>query len=137
MAACMEIGLVRVYSKLPAEEKLNYESWKASIRNGNTFATFGPLLEFAANGREAGSCISLTKGGGRLTVTWCVEIIKFSLSSIELIVNGEILDGKNLAESKGEGYFDFVVKGCAWVCLLVRGIVDDGFERILHIHRLS
>ena len=121
MWAGRPIGLIRTYSQLSTAEELSYEGWMDSIRRGNTFVTLGPLLEFSVEGREAGSKIKLDKTGGRVTVTWKVETVIHSVTGIELIVNGEVCDGKAISQSRGEGYFEVNVNRSSWICILIRG----------------
>ena len=132
MAARMALGEIRTYSKLAANSALSYGAWQDSIRHGNTFVTVGPLLEFSVDGKEAGSRIEFGKTGGHVTVSWQVQTIKHQIIGVELIVNGEIVDGKQTQSSGGEGFFDISITRSAWVCLLVRGrLASDGEELIL------
>ena len=70
MAASTAVGTVRTYAHLDKEEEFTYEGWKEAVRRAETFASYGPLLEFAVDGRPMGSRLSLPTGGGRLEVTW-------------------------------------------------------------------
>jgi hypothetical protein len=57
MSAGMAVGTVRTYARIPSERQFTYDDWKAAVRAGNTFVTYGPLLESASMGGppEAGS----------------------------------------------------------------------------------
>ena len=132
MSAEMEVGRIRTYSKLPKNTVFSYDSWMQSIRQGNTFVTFGPLLEFSVNGHEAGSRVTMSKTGGTVTVAWQAETIKHTMTGVELVVNGEVVDGKRLDADKHEGYFELTIKRSSWICLLIRGLTtDDDKERVL------
>src|SRR3990172_7455165 len=48
-------GLVRVFVRTGAP--LDHRRWLAGIREGRTFVTNGPLLEFTLSGREIGDAI--------------------------------------------------------------------------------
>ncbi len=131
MWAGMEIGRIRAYSKIGRSKKLSYDAWKESMRSGNTFVTFGPLIEFNVDGKEAGSRIKMKKGGGKVTATWEVETVKYELTAVDLIVNGEIVAGKGIRNNSGKGYFEVNVDRSSWFCLLVRGKDINGREVIL------
>ena len=132
MFAGMEIGRIRGYSKLSDNTELTYEAWQQSIRDGNTFVTVGPLLEYSVNGHEAGSRFSINKKGGHVTVTWQAETVKYQMTGIELIVNGEIVEGKSIDKNRGAGYFDCNIERSSWICILIRGkFTEDDDERIL------
>ena len=51
-------GHERFYTKIDGE--FTYSSWIESVRNGHTFVTTGPMLEFFVNGLEAGEEIILS-----------------------------------------------------------------------------
>ena len=55
MTATIAVGTVRTYARLAPGVELSYETWKEAIRRGETFATYGPLLEFQVEGRPMGS----------------------------------------------------------------------------------
>ncbi|NRA40506.1 MAG: CehA/McbA family metallohydrolase [Planctomycetes bacterium] len=131
MGAGMEIGRIRTYSKLAKNRKLNLESWKNSVRSGNTFITFGPLLEWNVDGHQAGSRIKMKKHGGKVSVSWEVQTVKYDMTTVELVVNGEIGDGKRVGKHKGQGVFEVNVERSTWICLLVRGIRQFGAEVIM------
>ncbi len=56
------IGLNRVYAEVPVtslKEPVKIESWLASIKEGRTFATNGPLLRFSLGGKRIGGEVKL------------------------------------------------------------------------------
>ncbi len=137
MSASMELGRIRTYSKLRTDVTFDYQSWKDSIRDGNTFVTIGPLIEFDVDGQEAGSRIRLEKSGGKLTVSWRAETIKYAMTGVELIVNGEVVNGKTVDSQSGEGYFELNITRSSWICLLVRGTLGDGGQERILAHTSS
>ena len=46
MSARTAVGTIRTYAKIPKEKEFTYETWIETVRSGNTFVTYGPLLEF-------------------------------------------------------------------------------------------
>ena len=57
MSAGTAVGTIRTYARIPSERQFTYDDWKAAVRAGNTFVTYGPLMEFSVDGRPAGSRI--------------------------------------------------------------------------------
>jgi len=57
------VGLNRVYASV-ANGPLSSESWLDALRQGRTFATNGPLLEFSVAGSPIGSTLRLARGQG-------------------------------------------------------------------------
>ena len=131
MFAGMEIGRIRVYSKIDNNKALDFDAWKNSMRSGNTFVTFGPLIEFNVDGHEAGSRIKMSKNGGSVNVTWHATTLKYTISSVELVVNGEVVDGARIKNNDGSGVFTTKINRSSWLCLLVHGKDFAGNEVIL------
>ena len=105
--------------------------WKR-WRRGETFVTYGPLLEFAVAGRPPGSRISLGTGGGTLDVMWQVASVTVPVTQVDLIVNGEIRASQRLGGSRerSAGHWSVKVERSAWLALLVRGHYADKPEII-------
>jgi len=72
MAATTAVGAVRTYAQIAKNREFDYEAWKKAIRNGNTFVTYGPLLEFGVEGNPAGKKIKMACAGGKVDVSWKV-----------------------------------------------------------------
>ena len=121
MAASSLLGGIRTYAHL-GEREFTYSAWMDAVRAGNTFVTVGPLLEFAVQGRPAGSAIDLPAGGGTVDVTWEVASVNVPIAQIEVIVGGlvaeEITVGGGLASS---GSVSIAVPTSTWIALRVRG----------------
>ncbi len=54
MSASTAVGTVRTYARIPAQATFDYDAWMAAVRRGETFVTYGPLLEFAVDGQPWG-----------------------------------------------------------------------------------
>ncbi len=134
MSAGMAVGTVRTYAHLKPDEPFTYGAWMDAVRRGETFVTYGPLLEFAVNGRPPGSRIVLGTGGGTLDVMWQVASVTVPMTQVDLIVNGEIRASQRItgAHTGGEaaGHWSIKVEGSAWLALLVRGHYADKPEII-------
>lgn len=117
----------RTYSK--TDKELTFETWKESIKTGNTFVTQGPLLEFFVNGFPAGSVINLQKND-EVEIDWECKTARGVLTKVQLISGrnngGQIIDESIRSKEGGEGKFSFKVKESTWVAILTRGIKAAG-----------
>ena len=130
MSASMAVGTVRTYAHLKPGEPFTYAAWMDAVRRGETFVTYGPLLEFAVNGRPPGSRIALPAGGGTVDVLWQVASVTVPMSRVDLIVNGEIRESQIVAPGEQGGHWSVKVDRSAWLALLVRGHYADKPEII-------
>jgi hypothetical protein len=130
MSAGTAVGAVRTYARIENNQEFNYDNWKESIRKGQTFVTYGPLVEFSVEGKPAGSRIDMSSGGGTVAVSWEVASITVPMTSVELIVNGEILERTTVSKWEGKGNWNIKVDNSSWIALLVRGHYDDKPEII-------
>ena len=138
MSAGMAVGTVRTYAHLKSDEAFTYGAWMDAVRRGETFVTYGPLLEFAVAGRPPGSRIALGSSGGTLDVMWQVASVTVPVTQVDLIVNGEIRasqrlpsgEGRSASNSESAGHWSVKIDGSAWLALLVRGHYTDKPEII-------
>ena len=130
MSAGTAVGTIRTYAKLPDNKEFTYDEWKKSIRRGQTFVTYGPLVEFLVEGKPAGSQIDLPSSGGTVDITWEAASITVPMSRVELIVNGEVKESVSVSKLKGNGSRSFKVSKSSWIALLVRGQYHDKPEII-------
>ena len=130
MSAETAVGDIRTYAKIPTDREFTYESWKAAIRAGETFVTFGPLIEFAVEGKKPGSKIDLSAGGGEVDVTWQVASVVVPMSKVDLIVNGEVRESRTINPDQNAGHWSVKIDRSSWVALLVRAHYQDKPEII-------
>ncbi|HSR29810.1 MAG TPA: CehA/McbA family metallohydrolase [Anaerolineae bacterium] len=131
MSASMPVGAVRTYARIDPHEPFTYDSWMEAVRRGETFVTYGPLLEFMVGGRPMGSHIELSSNGGTVDVTWQVASLTIPMSRVELIVNGEIRESLAVSPDQGAGHWSVKVDKSSWLALLVRGHYADKPEIIV------
>jgi hypothetical protein len=129
MAAITPVGAVRTYARIPADREFTYEAWLEAVRSGNTFATYGPLLEFSVDGKPPGTRMTL-KGGGTLDVTWELASVTVPMSKVELVVNGEVRESRSVRPDRDSGHWSVPVERSSWIALLVRGHYPDKPEII-------
>jgi hypothetical protein len=125
MSADTAVGTVRTYALIPPDKPFTYENWKDAVRRAETFVTYGPLLEFAVDGRPPGSRIGMPASGGAVDVTWQVASVTIPMSRVELVVNGEIRESVSVPPDQASGSWSVKVNKSAWLALLVRGHYAD------------
>jgi len=130
MSAATAVGTVRTYAKLEDDKEFNYDNWKEAIRRGQTFVTYGPLVEFLVDGKPAGSQISMSANGGTVDISWEVASITVPMTRVELIVNGEVKESVSVSKWAGSGNWTLKVDKSSWAALLVRGHYEDKPEII-------
>jgi len=130
MAATTPVGAVRTYAKLADGEKFTYAAWMRAVRRGETFVTYGPLLEFAVEGLPAASRIRMSRRGGTVDVTWKLASVTVPASRVELLVNGEIRRSRSVRPDADAGSFNIHIDRSSWLAILVRGHYPDKPEII-------
>lgn len=130
MSANTAVGTVRTYARLDPQAEFTYQAWMEAVRRGETFVTYGPLLEFVVDGHPPGSRIEMPASGGTVDVLWQVASVTVPMSRVELIVNGEIRESVAVPPGEASGHWSVRVNKSAWLALLVRGHYADKPEII-------
>ncbi len=125
MSADTAVGTVRTYARIEPGQDFDYEAWKAAVRRAETFVTYGPLLDFAVDGRPMGSRIAMTARGGTVDVTWQVASVTVPMSRVELVMNGELRESVAVPPTEASGHWSVRVDKSSWLALLVRGHYAD------------
>lgn len=120
MSSGMLLGAIRTYAKLPENTPLDYETWKQAIRSGNTFVSFGPLIEFDVDGRCPGARFGMSRSGGTVTASYKVASVTIPMTRIDLLVNGEIRESRRVNAESDEGHWNVKIDRSSWIALLVR-----------------
>jgi len=121
MSAGTAVGTVRTYALLDRHQPFTYETWKAAIRKGRTFVTYGPLMEFTIDGKMPGSRITMRHNGGTVDVTWELASVTVPMTRVELMVNGETRASKTVSPDHAAGSFTVRLDRSSWLALLIRG----------------
>jgi hypothetical protein len=130
MGAATAVGTVRTYARIDPRGEFGYEAWMEAVRRGETFVTYGPLLDFTVDGRPMGSRIAMTSHGGTVDVAWQVASVTVPMTRVELVVNGEIRESIAVAPGAASGHWSVKLDRSAWLALLVRGRQPDKPEMI-------
>ena len=125
MSANTAVGTVRTYAHIADGREFDYAGWMEAVRRAETFVSYGPLLEFAVDGKPMGSRIEMTKTGGTVDVTWQVASVTVPITRVELIVNGEIRQSVAAGPWDGKGRWSVKMEKSGWLALLVRGGYAD------------
>ena len=131
MSANTAVGTVRTYARIRQDESFTYEAWMQAVRRGETFVTYGALLEFTVEGKPMGSRIKMASDGGTIQVEWEVASVTLPMSRLELMINGEVCESLAVTSENKSGFWSVKVEKSCWLALLVRGHYADKPEIIL------
>ena len=130
MSATTAVGAVRTYAKLPDHTPFDYEAWMKAVRSGNTFATYGPLMEFSVEGQPPGGRIRMRPSGGSVAIEWKAASVTIPMSRVDLMINGEIRESQAVNAWEAAGSWTIRVNRSSWIALLIRGHYPDRAEII-------
>lgn len=83
-------GRERFYTHI--EGKLDYRAWLEGLRQGRTFVTNGPILEFKAAGKGMGEDVRLDKPAAvRIEARVRFDPARDDVERLELLANGEVV----------------------------------------------
>ena len=92
------VGLNRVYVKVPAGH-MSIAPWLASLKQGHTFATNGPLLGFSLDGKELGDKVKLPAGNQEVKFTaWMRSIVP--VDHLQVVCKGKVVRDLQLSEDR-------------------------------------
>ncbi len=130
MSANTPVGCIRTYARIAKGRPFTYENWMKAVRQGDTFVTYGPLLEFRVEGKNPGGRIKMGPNGGTVTVEWEVASVTVPMRRLDLVVNGEVRESRAVKPNRDCGYWTLKVEKSSWMALLVRGGYPDKPEMI-------
>jgi hypothetical protein len=100
-------GHERFYTKV--EGPLTYAKWIESVREGRTFVTTGPIVEFRVNSRDIGSEIELeTQSDVEISGSVTFDPKRDDMNFLELLQNGNVIE--RFSRVKGASKIEFSVK---------------------------
>ena len=101
---------------------LDYSEWVEAYRQGRSFASNGPILEFTVNGELAGSEFDLSQGDAVTARAHVVSLV--SLDALEIVVNGKVVA---VAEGPARELAldtEITLSEGAWIAARARGPYD-------------
>ena len=130
MSAGTAVGTVRTYARLRKNEEFTYDAWKDAVRRADTFVTYGPLLEFAVDGKPAGTKMQMSATGGTVDVAWRIASVTVPMSRVDLVINGEIRQSRAVRSDEDSGCWSVKLDRSSWLALLVRAEYPEKPEMI-------
>lgn len=130
MSAGTAVGTIRTYAKIRDNHEFAFDEWKEAVRLGQTFVSYGPLMDFTVEGKPMGSKIEMSSNGGTVDISWNVASVTVPMTRVELIVNGEVVESQEVSADSGIGNWNKKVDKSSWYALLVRGQYPDKPEII-------
>jgi len=93
------VGLNRVYASV-VNGPLSSDAWLESLRQGRTFATNGPLLDFSLQGTPVGGTLNLARAGRAGFAARLYSIVP--LDHAQVVCNGRVVRELKVAATPGE-----------------------------------
>ena len=111
------VGMDRVYAWVP-EWSLNAELWFEALNRGRTFATNGPLIEFAIAGQRVGEELKFDSAQEAVPFTAKMRSI-VPVDHLEVVCNGKVVRTLKLEEARNSAEITgtLPMKESGW-CLL-------------------
>ncbi len=123
------VGSLRTYAYLG--EDFTAAGWLSALRQGRTFFTGGPLLEFEIDGKKPGEAIQLGPDGGRLKLrasVWSIaplsRVVVYHNGKplLEVPINEEVWSGEPAADGRcAQLDTEIAVKASGWYSLYAEG----------------
>ncbi|HZV87915.1 MAG TPA: CehA/McbA family metallohydrolase [Candidatus Binatus sp.] len=93
-----QVGMDRVYASIPGGP-VSIDAWMDSLKNGRTFATNGPLIEFTLGGQRVGD--ELKFAGAREAVPFTAKLRSIvPVDHFEVVCNGRVVETLKLAGTR-------------------------------------
>ncbi|MEX0600997.1 MAG: CehA/McbA family metallohydrolase, partial [Rhodothermales bacterium] len=115
------IGSVRTYV-YTGDDGLDMDAWFEGLREGRSFVSTGPLLEFTVDGAMPGGGVALPAGGGEVDVAGRVASIT-PLDRAVIVFNGEPIRTLSLDADRTSASFQagIPIEESGWLHLRVEG----------------
>ena len=123
----MAVGTTRVY--VHTGNRLNWPSYIEGLREGRSFVTNGPFLDFRVEGVRPGGVVEPSgggaeRGGGDPTATWTLDLATATeVGTVDIIVNGRVVASHAGMDSPGRRSYggEIELPGGGWVAARARG----------------
>ncbi|HUJ94148.1 MAG TPA: CehA/McbA family metallohydrolase [Terriglobales bacterium] len=125
------VGLNRVYAKIPAGP-LDIHPWLNSVKQGQTFATNGPLLGFALGEHSIGETLRLPAGENKVKFNaWLRSFVP--VDHLQIVCNGKVAQDLKLSNDNetADAEDEITISRSGW-CLL-RALSDKSEYPVLDL----
>ena len=118
--ACRKLGDCKTY--IEHDSKPTFDQWLQAAREGRSFVTTGPMLQFEIDGHKPGDVIHIT-GNSEKTFTATVNLNSevAPVTHLQLIVNGEVIHEDQISPPVFQRSYlwapKFNLDGPAWVAV--------------------
>ena len=112
----MAVGTTRVYAYTGAD--LNWPGYLEALREGRSFVTNGPFLDFQVDGIRPGGVVSAGPSGWSLDLGTATEV-----DTVEILVNGRVVASRSGIASPGRRTYtgDLELPAGGWIAARARG----------------
>ena len=112
----MAVGTTRVYAYTGRD--LNWPVYLSALREGRSFVTNGPFLDFRVDGVRPGGVVGAGPVGWSLDLGTATEV-----DTVEILVNGRVVASRSGIESPGRRTYtgDLELPAGGWVAARARG----------------
>jgi len=120
----MALGATRVYAHTGA--RLNWPAYVTALRDGRSFVTNGPFLDFRVGGVRPGEVVEAVRGseGSPGAVQWTLELATAtSVDTVEILVNGQIVQSRPGIASPGQRTYsgELTLPAGGWIAARASG----------------
>ena len=116
MSSDVPVGIYRTYAHIPDDQEFNYENWCKAVRDGRTFLSGGPIIDFTVNGAQIGDTLQLAGNGGTVEVEASAESI-FPIHTLEIVQGGKVVASTEEAKGSRQLHLKASIKveGHSWL----------------------
>jgi len=131
------IGSVRVYA-YTGSNTLDVDQWFNALKNGHTFVSNGPMVDFKIDGAIPGNTLNVREGQTlHVYARAWADPVDFRPFRLEIIQNGEIIhsvEQTNSAQTELIVDFNLTVDKGSWVAAHVADAPDSTFAKRAEAH---
>jgi hypothetical protein len=131
MTTFVTVGSNRVYVQVEGE--YTYDNWMRSLRQGRTFVTNSPLLDFNVNGRSPGDLIEVTRKKSLVQIRASAQS-QLPYDRLEIVVNGTVVADNSPSGSRHRAVInlEYPVRDSCWIA--ARVLEDSGTYRAKQVN---
>jgi hypothetical protein len=130
-SATTTIGTIRTYARIGHPGRFTYDEWMSAVRGGETFVSFGPLVELTVDGHPIGGRVKVPEPGTVVEVEWTAASVTMPMSHVELVVSGEVRKSEEVSPWQENGRWSVTVEESCWFALAVLGHYEDTPETVV------
>ena len=118
MTTFVTVGANRVYAKVEGE--FTYANWIRALKQGRTFVTNSPVLDFTVNGHEAGDTIAVSGKGRKAQIRASAES-QLPYDRLEILANGVVIADATPSgvRNKAAIHLEYPVERSCWIAARV------------------